>query len=370
MDEKGKVLPLRPRESVDAEAAAWLARLDRGDLADSERLELSEWLAEDARHAAALKSSIAFWEDFDELARDIGAERRASATYGSRRARRAFGPLALAVSGVAAVVVAAFVLLPGMVGEPSLDPPVADFGLTAETGLGEHRTIVLPDASEASLNSDTLIDIEYTAGERRVRLLRGEARFEVAHDPDRPFAVLASGRVIEAVGTAFVVKIQGDETLVSVSEGQVRVAAAHDVLPTGDPFEVVGTDGAGRRLLHSGEELVFAAAELEVEVRQYDPVAFERRLAWTEGQMVFEGERMQDVIDEFARHSSIAIELSEPAVAEMEVTGHFILGDVDAFLEAIEISLGVRAERLADDRVLLAPAAGPRHSSTGGVIEL
>ena len=78
----------------------------------------------------------------------------------------------------------------------------------------------------------------------------------------------------------------------------------------------------------------------------------------------------RDVIDEFARHSSIAIELSEPSVADLEVTGNFILGDVDAFLEAIEISLGVRAERLPDDRVLLTPTAELQDTSTGAPIEL
>lgn len=365
MDDKGKILTLRPRETVDAEAAAWLARLDRGDLADAERLELRRWLAEDARHVAALKSSIDFWEDFDELARDIGLERQPDRS----RARPAFARATFALTGLAAVVLAAVLLVPGPAGDPSVDPLVTHFEVSAETGLGEHWTIALPDTSEASLNSDTLVEIEYTPEERRVRLLRGEARFDVVHDPDRPFAVLANGRVIEAVGTAFVVKIEGDETLVSVAEGQVRVAAAYDVSPAADPFEVVGTSGAGRRLLHSGEELLFAAAQVEVEVRQYDPRAFERRLAWTDGRMDFAGERMQDVIEEFGRHSNIAIELAEPSVGDLEVTGNFILGDVDAFLEAIEITLGVRAERLADDRVVLAPTARLRDTPTGAASE-
>ena len=365
MSDKGKVLTLERRGTVDAEAAAWLARLDRGDLAESERFELRQWLAEDERHAAALKSSIAFWEDIDELARDLGAEPAVTEKDGRKAAGSFFRPVAFALSGIAALVVAGVVLLSGIVADAPRDPAVADFELTVETGLGEHRTIALPDSSAASLNSDTLAEVEYTAGERRVRLRRGEARFEVAHDPDRPFAVLANDRVIEAVGTAFVVKIEGDETLVSVTEGQVRVAAAYDVSPTGDPFEVVGTSGAGRRLLHSGEELVFAAAQMEVEVRQYDPLAFERRLAWTEGRMDFAGESLKDVIQEFGRHSNIAIELSEPSVADLQVTGNFILGDVDAFLEAIEISLGVRAERLPDDRVLLTPTAKLRDTSTG-----
>lgn len=368
MSDKGKILTLEPRETVDAEAAAWLARLDRGDLADSERLELRQWLAEDERHAAALQSSIAFWEDVDELARDMWAERATAGRRGRSRRSFAFGPLTVGLSAMAALVVAVVVLVGDS--EPPVDRAIADFELAVTTGLGEYRTIALPDTSEASLNSDTLVEIEYTAEERRVRLLRGEARFDVAHDPERPFAVLANGRVIEAVGTAFVVKIDGDETLVSVTEGQVRVASADEVSPTGDPFEVVGTSGAGRRLLHSGEELVFAAAQMEVEVRQYDPLVFERRLAWTEGRMVFAGESLRDVIAEFGRHSNIAIELSEPSVADLEVTGNFILGDVDAFLEAIEISLGVRAERLPGDRVLLAPAAELRDTSTGAVVEL
>ncbi len=353
MTDNGNVFTLRPEETVDAEAATWLVRLDRGDLSDAERQELRRWLAADARHVVALKSNMSVWEDFDELARDLVLLRETPPQAGRRHRRSMFVPIVWALSGIAVVSLTALALLPGLFA----DRVPEDFKVVLETGLAEHKTVPLPDASEASLNSDTLAEIEYTAEKRHVRLIRGEARFRIAHDPNRAFAVLANGRIIEAVGTAFVVRIDNGETLVSVSEGRVRVAATHDVAGSGDPFDVVGTSGAGRRILHSGEELVFAAAQTEVEVREYDPSAFERRLAWTEGRMIFDGEPLHEVIAEFARHSEITIELSKPSIADLQVTGNFVLGDVEAFLEAIEIAQGIKAERLADDRVLLAAAA-------------
>ncbi len=353
MADNGNVLTFRSEETIDAEAAAWLVRLDRGDLTDAERLALRRWLAEDARHVVALESNLSVWEDFDELARDLILAHAAPRQDDRRRRGAVFAPIAYVLSGLAVAAFAAFMFVPSFVS----DRMPEDFTLALETGLGEHKTVSLPDASEASLNSDTLAEFEYTATQRHVHLIRGEARFQVAHDPDRAFAVLANGRIIEAVGTAFVVKIGDGQTLVSVSEGRVRVAAAAAATAAGDPFDVVGTSGAGRRILHSGEELVFAPAHAQVEVRQFDPSAFQRRLAWTDGRMVFDGERLQDVIEEFARHSEITIELSKPAFADLKVTGNFVLGDVEAFLEAIEITLGIQAERLPGNRVLLATAA-------------
>ena len=341
------VLKFRSPESVDAEAAAWLVRLDRGNLSDEERLALRRWLAEDSRNAAALKSNFAVWADLDELARDLMPEPRDARP--ERPMLRMLAPIGYVLSGLAVVAVAGILLGSGLFADRS----AREYSARLETGLGEHKTIRLPDNSVASLNSDTLAQVEFAASGRHVRLERGEARFEVSHDPGRVFAVLANGRIIEAVGTAFVVKIDEDETLVTVTEGRVRVATALDVSEEEDPFELVGTNGAGRRLLHSGEELLFAVAKPAVQVRQYDPGAFERRLAWTEGRMIFDGERLQEVVAEFSRHSRLSIEFEEPGLAELEVTGNFVLGDDDAFLEAIEISLSVRANRISDTRVLL-----------------
>jgi len=347
MAKDDSVIEFRSAESIDSEAAAWLVRLDRGNLTDEERLALRRWLAEDSRNANALKSSFAVWADLDELARDLMPD-----TLGTRRGRGArpmLTSIGYFLSGLAVVALAGIALGVFLLA----DRPIEDYSARLETGLGEHKTVVLPDESVASLNSDTLAYIEFATSGRHVRLERGEARFEVSHDPDRVFAVLANGRVIEAVGTAFVVKIDEDETLVTVTEGRVRVATAVDTSKADDPFELVGTNGAGRRLLHSGEELVFEVAKPAVQVRQYDPGAFERRLAWTEGRMIFDGERLQDVVAEFSRHSRLSIEFEEPGLADREVTGNFILGDDEAFLEAIEISLGVRANRISDTRVLL-----------------
>ncbi len=344
MSDSGNVLPFPPGETADGEAAAWLVRLDRGNLTDAERIALREWLAADARHVAALQANLSVWEDFDELARDLvlaGAPARRS---DQRRPVAVFASITLGAIGLVATVLLAFMLFP--------DRPAADFELVLATELGEHRTVSLPDESEASLNSDTLARIEYTAERRQVHLLRGEARFQVAHDPDRPFAVLANGQLIEALGTAFVVRIEDDgETLISVSEGEVRVAEVSGANNAGDAFRA---SGAERHVLRSGEELLIAVERAEAEVRHYDPGAFQRRLAWTHGRMVFRSERLQDVIEEFARHSSVTIELSEPAFADLKVSGNFVLGDVDAFLEAIEITLDIQADRLSDDRVLLA----------------
>lgn len=215
-------------EDSDATAAArdWILRLSSGEITPAEMSRFKEWLARSPARRAAFERERRFWRRLEPLrqttgragepdSRDEAAPAgRASPSRSPRPAARR-GRRAALVAGLAAcaALALAFGDLPAAL--------MADY----TTAVGARRTVTLADGSVVHLNTDTAIAVAIDAASRRVDLLRGEALFEVAADPARPFSVAAGDGVTRALGTAFVVRTGDGETTVTVTEGRVRVTA-------------------------------------------------------------------------------------------------------------------------------------------------
>jgi len=172
--------PLSP--AALEQAAAWFARIDRGPLSDREQQAFDGWLAVDPAHHRAFARISRTWNAFGDLA---GAVETAPSAAGYRFGRR---------WALAAVAAGLFLIL----GLGTDLPQRIDAGLRADavTAAGETRTVSLPDGSTAELNTASAIAVDFGpdgTGPRRVRLLRGEAAFDVVKNPDRPFLVAAGG---------------------------------------------------------------------------------------------------------------------------------------------------------------------------------
>ena len=115
-------------------------------------------------------------------------------------------------------------------------------GSSFRTAIGAITAVPMSDGSKVTLNTDSQIHIAVTGHERRINLGRGEAFFEVAKDPNRPFVVVAGHCRVVAVGTQFSVWREADEVRVVVTEGRVRVE--RDDAPSGD------AQATGRRRQH------------------------------------------------------------------------------------------------------------------------
>src|SRR5262249_2994594 len=119
-------------------------------------------------------------------------------------------------AGAIGVIAAALI---GLVSWPMLD------GVDVyRTGFGERRFWRLAGGSRLSLDAQTAVKVQYSSDFRALRLLRGQARFDVAHDARRPFQVQAGDRAVLATGTAFNVDLLGDQLYVTLLEGHVKVA--------------------------------------------------------------------------------------------------------------------------------------------------
>ncbi len=207
--------------SPECQAAEWAGRLDRG-VTPEERRELASWLASDPRNAAELAALGAASEALTRIACDPDVEALADSTLRAvyrGRAQRTW----LAVAGCAAAVVAA-VFVVRSVREPAAPaaapaPPAGHYVVLPPTA----RIANLPDGSVAELNGDARIEVRYSASERRVELLAGEAFFTVAKDAAKPFVVATATGSVRAVGTAFNVRLLSNGAEVIVTEGRVNL---------------------------------------------------------------------------------------------------------------------------------------------------
>jgi transmembrane sensor len=217
--------------------------------------------------------------------------------------------------------------------------PVVATTVHFETRHGEQLRRRLADDSVLELNSDTAVTVTYSEKERRLVIERGEADFQVAHNPQRPFRVFGGSAQIVAVGTKFDVYVQHDATVVTVIEGKVAVGLS--------PLLV--TSGAEPRSNRSAA-LVEVDANQQVRVSEgawpATPVSVDaqRTTAWLRRQIVFEHEPLERVAAEFNRYAPTPIEIVTPALRNLQVSGVFATDDPESFIAFLRTLDGVRVE--------------------------
>jgi len=199
------------------------------------------------------------------------------------------------------------------------------------TRRGEVRFVPLADGSAITLNTETRLDVDFTAGERTVELLKGEALFSVAHDRARPFVVHAGDTHIRAVGTSFTVRrLPGEKVKVLVREGVVEVTEDVTIKPA--PIRVVAQSQAVLQ--------PFAvAAVVSVPAPQ-----IERELAWQQGMISLDGRTLREAAEEFARYSNTRIIIDDPSIADRTVTGLFSANNPLGFARAVATSMNLSVD--------------------------
>ncbi len=296
-------------ELIEARASRWLAARDAGDATAEEALEFTRWLEADIRHRVAYLRLEAGWKRADRLRdvrpldRDVDPD-----LLGPPKVRRPW----------VAALAAGFVL--AMLGGTWAWQQHFSWQ-RYETRVGGFSRIVLEDGSVIDLNTNSDVRVRLRDERREVRLVRGEGRFQVAHDKQRPFTVAAAGTAVRAVGTAFTVRLRDSERQVDVlvSEGRVAVAPANVSEATPE--------------LAAGEAAVVLPDR--VSVSRVEPQALARRLAWTSGRLEFRGETLGEAVEEFNRYNRRQIRLSAGTLGDLRVGGSFSATDPESFADAL-----------------------------------
>jgi transmembrane sensor len=333
------------RATIAAEASAWIAQMDGTEPSPEDLAALREWMNRSAQHRAEIERLSALWDDLNVLTLlAVPPPGRREKLF-----RRRFGhPAAVAATACIVVLgIAAGVWQWRLGGVAQLatgsgSDGIAPHTIAYSTIIGQQRTIDLADGSLVTLNTDSHVAIDFDADKRKVRLLRGEALFEVAREPARPFLVYAGRGLVRAVGTAFSVYLKGENSVsVTVAEGKVELSAAEfESLP---PAPLVKIEAGQSATFGQRVESVQSLARVELE----------RQLAWREGMLRFHGEPLSHAIGEVSRYTTQKIVILDPALRDLRIGGHFKVGETEAMFEALETSFGVDVERINENLIYL-----------------
>lgn len=196
------------------------------------------------------------------------------------------------------------------------------------TSRGELRVVRLADGSTIELAPQTAIEVDGRSDRRRVRLVTGQAFFQVKSDIARPFLVESAGLRATALGTEFDVRLTEEVVGVSVKQGIVRAEFASPasvrVLEAGDWTSVSRT----------GRVAIGRDAPADI-------------AAWREGRLVARDRPLSQVVDELRPYFNGMIVIAGDAAAARCVNGVYALRDPLETLRAIARSdAGIRVTRV------------------------
>lgn len=316
------------------EAVAWHTHLHEADLASTPEFE--DWL-KDPANAHVWGQALALWDFIGAQAKEpemVGA-RTAALTAVKRAMAQRRAPLKWRRPVLAAAAAVLFVMV-SFEGYNWFSRP-ADYA----TGFGERRVVRLEDGSRISLDSDSDVTVRYTKHARELHLLRGQARFDVAHDVERPFSVVARDQKVVATGTAFNIDLTQPNVAVTLIEGHVVVLDA-----TGDGDAAPAPRQAARKNpqveLRAGQELFTATNKAPV----IKTANVQQVTSWVSGQLIFSNETLTEVVARINRYSATPIVIADPEIGNERISGVFNVGDVSGFLDMVTQTLPLS---VADD---------------------
>jgi transmembrane sensor len=295
--------PVSLTPEIRAEAAAWVAKLHGSGRTHTVEAAFKTWLGANAAHTRAFEIATAAWE----AGGSVASTALPRMELGSRlRTRSPWRPVLAAAMLACMVATGAFFFLKAP---------------TFTTAVGEQRSVTLSDGTRVTLNTDSRLKVNYSDAERNVELQAGEAFFDVAKNPERPFIVTAGHESVVAVGTSFMVRRDGDEMAVTLVEGKVNV-----LKDTADP-KVPPRDA---QVLIPGQRLRVAGSTPTLDRPNIDAVT-----AWRRGEVVLDHTRLVDAVAELNRYSPVKLLISSPSAETIEISGIFRAGDSARFARAI-----------------------------------
>lgn len=325
------------RDRIIEEAAEWFARLQDSAVSAEERAAFAAWVSASSLHVREYLALSSLHADIRELTSppsveelvrlaDVGnvvegafaAAGGPRAEPGSRDVFRTGRKLTMGLAVAASIALAALAGLWWV--HPNPDSAVY------ATAAGEQKSFPLPDGTLVTLNAVSRLQVRYTESRRDIELLSGEALFSVARNPQRPFRVLTSDSVVQAIGTRFNVRHRRNGTTVTVVEGTVEVRA----LNVGDAADsrAAGTIVPQPVQITADQRAQVGLPEQAIAVRSVDSAT---DIAWRERRLIFESRRLGDVVDEFNLYNGMPLEIDAEALQHIRVSGSFYADDPRSF---------------------------------------
>jgi transmembrane sensor len=364
-------------EQIYQEACEWFVEFRSGDLDALGRQQFDAWARQSPEHLAAYLEIAAIWKEGPALGSERKWDAAALVAHAASDANNVLTLQGQSRTGSESAVQAEIPATPQLRELRSrrrissrtwsqLAASVAVIGLIAggsiwylaarmpvyATTFGEQRSITLDDGSVVDINSHSRVQVRYSANERDVDLLEGEALFHVAKNPARPFWVSSATTRVRAVGTEFDVYKKLSGTVVTVVEGRVAVLlrASSPAARTADGTKEGATerdppiargmpDGGGAPIfLSTGEQVLVTPLAMQKVTRPNIEIA----TAWTQRELAFESASLAEVAEEFNRYNRRQLVIDDPTLYDFHISGLFSSSDPASLVRFLRERPGVR----------------------------
>ncbi|WP_440903396.1 FecR family protein [Catenovulum sp. SX2] len=344
MDTNNNVVSLASRTQILDEAALWVIRQEEGLTAEQQQ-QFDLWIAQSALHRQLyqqIEQPIAEAEMLASLA-DIFP-------YQKQQAQKAwFSQLPVWSLPSVLLLVLSVVLWPSM--SPWLlgtnaTPLVAvqqqNYNQSFQTQVGQQQQIKLPDGSKLLINTLSQVQVVYNSVKRFIYLEQGELHIDVAHNPKWPLEVIAAGKVLTAVGTAFnVVLADGKQVELIVTDGKVGVATEKFSPPV---------------LVRKGEKALIASdkdEKVSVEKSVMPQQQLSDQLSWQSGTLTFSGESLAQVTKELSRYTGYQFSFAEDSLKQTQIVARLKVTELDDILTMLNNNFDVQANYISDKHIQL-----------------
>jgi len=319
--------PLADAKAVEAQAVEWLIARDESDTWTLEKqTEFEAWLAQSPAHETAFWRVEASWirtELFADLRPfGFGAHR---AQPPKRPGQSSFRMAAVASLLVAVIGVGAAVYF--------RQPETQAFS----TPVGGRKILTLLDGSQIELNTNTKVEIGTGENQRRVKLLQGEAFFQVHHDPDHIFSVAAAGHRVTDLGTKFVMRARGKTLEVTLLEGKASLEP--DNARDGEPL-----------ILNPGD-VAFANGR-SVTLERRPGRQLDEAIAWRKGLLIFDNTTLAEAAAEFNRYNTTKITISGIDGRQFKLNGAIRVNDREEFVRLARNLFGLKVDQRKDETII------------------
>lgn len=316
--------PSPPSSDILSEAAFWYNERLAGDMTEDSEKQFSNWLSRSAAHRGAYDMVDRAWMIAERAPPDVApaAPLAQPRRFGTWRRRTA----------IAATLFLAILLSVGTLPQfikSKADVTVQNF----QTATGQRSIITLPDGTRVTMDSETELKFSDLAYERKVEMLSGRAFFSVAKNAQRPFIVHVDGKTVKALGTAFEVRLDGDQVAVVLAEGKVKV---EDSLLRGS------TEMTPGRQLVMRSDRRWTLSNVDVK----------KETSWTDGRLVFMNDPLSQAVTDVNRYAKRKLVFVDNQIPATDIVGVFSSGDIDGFVKALELN-GIAKQISANDQEIL-----------------
>ena len=333
-------------DRISEEAALWVIRMEDEYVSDEDIKHFRDWMSISERHRSIFKELSQLSHEYNHLGvlskeADINLSDNLTQLQSTlKRSRLITIKQWWSAPRITAAAMVFLALLTGLLFLPNEQMHM--------THIGQRLAIPLSDGSTVYLNSNSQIKVNYKRQQRFIELVYGEAVFEVAKMPDRPFVVRSGSGTATALGTEFNVRNRHTDVTVTVLSGTVLVEP--DVT---DPFEPTAAfeNNDAHELLKAGQQITYNTQLGKVQELPEKELA--RTASWREGRLFFDDKSLEEVIQEISNYTTQKIVIADGSLQSLRVGGVFKVDDIDSILSMLEAALPVSAVQVSPDLIML-----------------